>query len=415
MTVSAGTSLPIARAGRFGTVGEREFIALMAAVSALSALAIDTMLPAFGAMRETFGLEENSTRLSLTVTLFIVGTGLGLFFFGPLADSLGRKPVLRMSLALYGASALMAAFAPNLEILYTSRLIWGFAAAGPRVLTQAIVRDRYSGPQLARTMTLIQTFFALAPIFGPLIGRGILEIGSWRWIFGFGTIIALTAATWGVRLPETLEPANRRPLSFISTFTGLRASMSHPVTRNYALSIAFGFGAFFSFLGSSELVLDDIYGRPEWFVPFFMVKSLIMSGLAFTASRALRRVRPDTWAFGAGVSFLAASLALLLVSLASDGVPAFGLFLVLYTAVTLSHASMFPTANSIALDPMGELAGTAAAAIGILTSIGGALLASLIDRSIAGSVLPIAIGYVVYSTIGLVLQMQGRRALKAAP
>lgn len=385
----------------------------MAVVSAMSALAIDTMLPAFGAMREAFELTPDSTRLSLTVTLFLIGNGVGLFFFGPLTDSMGRKPVLRLSLAVYGMSALLAAFAPNLSILYASRLLWGIGAAGPRVLAQAIVRDRYRGPELARTMTLIQTFFALAPILGPLIGRSILEFGSWRWVFGFGTICAVATGAWGLRLPETLDPANRRPLSFRSTLTGLKVAMAHPVTRNYALSIAFGFGAFFSFLGSTELIFDDLYDRPNWFVPYFMAKSIVMSGLAFTASRVLRRVRADNWALGAGLSFFVASSALLVVTLASDdGIPGIWLFLTFYTIAAWSHASMFPSATSVALDPMGALAGTAAAAIGILTAIFGALLASLIDRSIDGSLTPVAIGYLAYSSAGLILQFQGRRAVR---
>lgn len=406
---------PMHSAGRFGTVGEREFIALMAFITAMSALAIDTMLPAFGAMRETFELSPDSTRLSLTVTLFLVGSGLGLFVFGPLADSAGRKRVLRLSLALYAGSALLAACAPNLTVLYVSRFAWGFAAAGPRVLAQAIVRDRYSGPQLARTMTLIQTFFALAPIFGPIIGRAILGFASWRWVFGFGTIIAIAAAAWGLRLPETLEPADRRTLSFGSTITGFRAAMTHPVTRNYALAIACGFGAFFSFLGSSELIFTDLYAKDEWFVPYFSAKSVVMSALAFTASRLLRRIRPETWAFGAGVSFVSASVVLLVATLASNGLPNFWFFLAVYTVAVLSHASMFPTATSVALHPMGALAGTAAAAIGILQSILGAALASLIDRSIDGSLVPIAVGFVTYSTLGLIFQWRGRRALQLQP
>ena len=377
----------------------------------MSALAIDTILPAFGALREAFELAPDSTSLSLTVTLFIIGSGVGLIFFGPLADSVGRKPVLRWSLALYGAAALLAAFAPTLGVLYASRFIWGIASSGPRILTQAIVRDRYSGQQLARTMTLIQTFFALAPIFGPLIGRGILEIGSWRWVFGFGTITAVAVALWAVRLPETLTPENRRPLSFTTTFNGLKAAMAHPVTRNYALSVAVGFGIFFSFLSSSELILSDIYDRANLFVAYFSLKSVIMSALAFTASRALRRVKAENWAFGAGITMVAASVGLLIVTLASDGVPAFGLFLVLYTMTTLSHAATFPTANSIALDPMGALAGTAAAAIGMLASIGGALLASVINSSIDGTITFMAVVFVVYSSIGLLLQVNGRRAL----
>ncbi|RZV48145.1 MAG: MFS transporter [Acidimicrobiales bacterium] len=399
---------------RFGTLGEREFVLFMALTSAMSALAIDTIIPAFGAMRTAFDLEPDSTRLSLTITVFFIGTGLGYFIFGPLADSLGRRRVLELSLALYGAGALIAALAPTLEVVYLGRFIWGFAAAGPRILSQAIVRDRYRGQELARVMTLIQIFFYLAPIAGPIVGRGVLEIGSWRWVFAFGTMTAVALAAWALRLPETLPPEHRRPLALHSTVSGLALAMRHPVTGSYALAIAVGFGAFYSFLGSSELILDEIFGRPEWFVPFFVAMGVLMGGVAFTTNRALRRVAAANWALGAGGAFLVLSLVLLGLGIVTDGVPDIWAFLVVYAAANMAHAGMFPTATSLALDPMGALAGTAAAAIGATISILGALLAAPLDRAVAGSITPVAVGYVVYAGIGLLLQLRGRRSMELA-
>ena len=158
----------------------------MALASAMAAIAIDTLLPAFEQMRPAFGLDSDSTRLSLTLTLFFAGMAVGTLFYGPLADAIGRKPLLFVSLGLYAAAAVVGALAPSLEVLLASRFVWGFAAAGPRTLTQAIVRDRFSGTAMARAMTLIQTAFFLGPILAPILGKGLVALGSWRYVMVFG-------------------------------------------------------------------------------------------------------------------------------------------------------------------------------------------------------------------------------------
>ena len=106
-------------------MGGREFVLLMALLTAMSSLAIDLMLPAFAQMRTAFGLDDDSTRLSLTVTLFLMGVGVGHLFYGPIADAVGRKPTLVGSVVLYAAAALVAALAPSLGVLYISRFVWG--------------------------------------------------------------------------------------------------------------------------------------------------------------------------------------------------------------------------------------------------------------------------------------------------
>lgn len=402
------TSAPTRRGA---TLGEREFVAFMALLSAASAIAIDTILPAFGEMREAFDLDPESTRLSLTITLFFLGTGVGLFVAGPLADAVGRKRVLVLSLSLYGLGAVGAAFAPNLGVLYASRFVWGSAAAGPRILAQAVLRDRFDGQDLARAMTLVMTFFYIAPVMGPVVGKGILEVAGWRWVFGSCALLAIGLILWGARLPETLDPANRRPFSIRATVGGLMRAAQHPVTRSYGLAVVFGFGAFYSFLGSIELVVSDIYERPGIFVWIFALFSTGMGLMAFAANRTLKRVAAHNWTFGAGSVFLVASAALLIASVVDDGRPPLGLFIVLFGAATLGFAAVFPTANSIALHPMGELAGTAAAGMGAAASILGAFLASLIDRSIDGSITPLALGYTVYAAASLLCQYAGRRRL----
>ena len=389
-------------------MGPREFVLLMGLLTAMSSLAIDLMLPAFAQMRPAFGLDDDSTRLSLTVTLFLMGAGVGHLFYGPIADAVGRKPTLVGSMVLYAAAALTAALAPSLGVLYISRFVWGFAAAGPRTLAQAIVRDRFAGTAMARVMTLIQTVFFIAPIMAPGLGKALVAIGSWRWVMAFGVVSGLAVVVWSLRLEETLDPAHRRQLRLGSVLAGFRSVVADRTAAGYTLMVTFSFGAFLAYLGSTELILSDVYDRAGWFVPYFTVAGVVAAAVALSSNRLLHRLHARQLALGAGSAFAAASAALFAVTIASDGLPPFGVWLVLYSLCNSIHVAVFPTGISLALEPMGAMAGTAASVLGFSTWMLGALLASFTDRAIDGSVMPIGIAYFAYSSIALACQLWAR-------
>ena len=359
-------------------------------------------------MRPAFGLDDDSTRLSLTVTLFLMGAGIGHLFYGPIADAVGRKPTLVGSMVLYAAAALAAALAPSLGVLYISRFVWGFAAAGPRTLTQAIVRDRFAGTAMARVMTLIQTVFFIAPIMAPGLGKALVVIGSWRWVMAFGVVSGLAVVVWSLRLEETLDPAHRRELRLGSALAGFRSVIADRTAVGYTLMVTFSFGAFLAYLGSSELIFSDVYDRAGWFVPYFTVAGVVAAAVALSSNRLLHRLHARQLALGAGSAFAAASAALFAVTIASDGLPPFGVWLVLYSLCNSIHVAVFPSGISLALEPMGAMAGTAASVLGFSTWMLGALLASFTDRAIDGSVMPIGIAYFAYSSIALVCQLWAR-------
>ena len=391
-----------------GRMGEREFVLFIALVSAMSALAIDILLPAFEDMRPAFGLDDDSTRLSLTVTLFLMGAGVGNLFYGPIADAVGRKPTLAGSMTLYGVAALAAALAPSLGVLYASRFVWGFASAGSRTLTQAIVRDRFAGTAMARVMTLVQTAFFIAPILAPVLGKVLVEFGSWRWVMASGVVTALLVLGWSLRIGETLDPANRRPLRLGPVLVGFRVVIRNRTALGYTLMVTFGFGAFLSFLGSTELVFSDVYNRSGWFVPYFSAFGVVAATVALGSNRVLYKVNARQLALGAGIAFAAASVALFAVTAASDGLPPFAAWLVLFSLANACHVGVFPTGMSLVLEPMGTMAGTAAAVLGFSTSLLGSLLASFTDRAIDGSVMPIGVAYLAYSSIALICQLWAR-------
>ncbi len=381
----------------------------MALSSAMAAIAIDTLLPAFEQMRPAFGLSADSTQLSLTLTLFFVGMATGTLFYGPISDAIGRKPLLFVSLGLYAAAAIAGALAPSLQVLLISRFAWGFAAAGPRTITQAIVRDRYSGTAMARVMTLIQTAFFLAPIIGPVLGKGLVALGSWRYVMIFGALSAAVLALWSLRLPETLAPENRRPLRLGGTLAGFGYVVANRTTLGYTLAVTFGFGAFFSFLASSELIFVDVYDHAGWFVPYFSAMSTLGAIVSVTTNRMLRRHAARPMALGAGLGFVATSGALLAVTAAARGLPHIAVWIALFSLANALHIAFFPVAMSLALEPMGALAGTAASVVGFSTALFGALLAAIPDRAIDGDVMPIGVSYFVYGVLALACQLWARR------
>ena len=389
-------------------MGEREFIWFMALVSTMAALAIDMPLPAFEQMRSAFGLAEDSTSLALTMTLFFMGMAVGTLFYGPISDAVGRKRILVASLALYAGAASVAALAPSLAVLYASRFAWGVAAAGPRTLSQAIVRDRFAGTAMARVMTLVQAAFFIGPIFAPVLGKALVEIGSWRWVMAFGVFSALAVALWSLRLGETLARGDRRSMRLGAVIIGFRTVVRNRTASGYMLANTFAFAAFYSFLASTELIFSAVYSRPEWFVPYFSAMSVGSALVALGANRLLRSIEANRVALGAGTAFSAVSVALLGVTVAGDGLPPFIVWLALFSLANYCHTAFFPTGISLALEPMGALAGTAASVIVFSTSMLGSLLASFTDRAIDGSVMPIGIAYLVYGLIALACQLWAR-------
>lgn len=390
-------------------VGETEFVLLMALISALTALAIDMLLPGFSGMREAFGLAPDATDLAATITLFFIGNGIGNLVYGPMADAWGRKPVLVASLGLYGGAALAATLAPNLTVLLAARFVWGVGAGGPRVLTQAIVRDRFSGDAMARVMSMIQAAFFIGPIAAPLLGAGLVAIGSWRWVMAFGVLSALTTAIWSLRLQETLPPSRRRQFTPRAITGGVRAVLGHRTTLLFSLSLMFLSGAFFSFLSSSELIFDDVFGHGDWFVTYFSLMAVLLGCMSLGINRLLRRVSAGRITLAAGAGMIVFSAARVVLAQLTDGVPPFWVWVVLFSLSNVCVVAMFPSLNSLALEPMGDLAGTAASVVGFLTSVGGAVLATITDRRLGGTVAPLALGYLLYSVISYCCQLTALR------
>ena len=376
-----------------------EFIALMAALMALNALAIDVMLPALPYMGEDLGVSNENER-QLVVSAYMIGFGLAQLAFGPFTDRFGRRAPLFFGIGLYVICAFLATFAPTFAILLGLRFVQGLGAASTRVIATSIVRDRFSGREMAEVMSLTFMVFMVIPIVAPGIGQIILLTGPWHYIFLF--MAGLAAAIWiwsWFRLPETLHPEYRRELRPAVIAEGFRLVFGNRVAFFYGLAGTFLFAAMFGFIISTQQIFVGIYGLGPWFPLAFAAMAGFMAVSSFINSRIVKRFGMRRLSHTAMLIYIFCATILLILSLIGP-VP-FWVFFGLLMIIQVSFGNAASNMNSLSMEPLGAVAGTAASVFGFCQTVGGALLGTYIGQQFNGTLTPNATGYVVMGTLVL--------------
>ena len=418
VTVLEVQALPVSRCQKQQACGqtprvpprrsEATVICFLAFMGIITSFGVDSALPAFDEIRPDVGLDPGSNRITLLVTFYVVGAAVGQVLCGPFVDRFGRIPVLQSGLALYVVGVISTIVSPNMTLLLVGRVVWGLGASVPASIRAAIARDLYSGDRMAQVLAWTMGVFLAGPIVTPLVAEAVLAVGSWRMVFGLGLVLAGVASWWSLRFGETLQPGNRRPLSWHSSSQALRAIFTTRTTVGYLLAMAFGQGAFLIWLGSSQPVFDLIFRRADHFAFFFSAAGVMQAIGFFTVNRFIVRHGAHRVAiFSVGVA-VAISTLQLVISLGTGGVPAFGVWFTLMAVTNTALWQLMPTGIALALEPMGTLAGTASGILGASSVAGGAVLAALIDAQISTSTTPMAVGYLLYGTGALVAALWAR-------
>ncbi|MCL1600303.1 MAG: multidrug effflux MFS transporter [Actinomycetia bacterium] len=367
-----------------------EFTMMISMTMAVTALAIDMMLPAFGAMRSEFGLAADSNAVAPIVTSFFLGLAIGQPIFGPLSDALGRKRVLYIGLTIYILASIGAAFSPSLTVLLALRFVGGVGAAAPSVVSRSIVRDAYEGQAMAKAMSYVMAVFILVPVLAPTLGAIILTVGTWHMIFWFFAAFGIGVGLWTRRMPETLPPERRIPLnlSHLIGATGVVFRSRFAMGLTFAMTALFAF--FTSYLASSQLIVDDIFGLDPWFPTIFGGSAAVLGVGMLVNARLLDIVDLRSLLRGTFVGYGASVVVFATIAWTTGGEPPFWLFLVGLTPILFCHALLIPNLNAAAMIPMGNVAGTAAAVTGTITILGGATVGAIIDRAYNGTIIPLA-------------------------
>ncbi|MCP3937663.1 MAG: multidrug effflux MFS transporter [Actinomycetia bacterium] len=382
-------------------------IAYLALSGSLLALGIDIVIPAFDEMRPDLGLAPESTRVSLIVTVYFVGMAIGQPIWGPISDRFGRRPSMVAGLVLYIVGAGISAASTSLPPMLVARFIWGFGAAAPALLRMAIARDLYQGDQMARVMSIVMAVFMIGPVAAPLVGALILLIAPWQAVFVFCMVAAAGQILWVRRFGETLPDENRRPLQFKPTAKAFRRVLTTRSTMAVTLALTLNYAGFFIFLGSSQPIMDRLYGRDDLFVAMFSGAGVVMAAAFVVGDRLIGRRGAAATLRGSAVLFCVLSLINLFVTVAYDGLPALWIWIVGFVALNTVAAPFGPACFSLALQPMGDLAGTASGIVGLITTAVGSVLAAIVDARIESTVTPMAVAYLLFGLAALVMVWVG--------
>ena len=369
-----------------------EFVGMIAAMMALNALAIDTMLPALHDIASAYDLKQQNDQ-QLVIFAYVAGFGAPQLVFGPVSDSFGRKGVVLGCIAAYTVTGFACMAATSFPMLLATRFLQGIAASGIRVIAVSVVRDLMGGRAMARIMSLVMTVFMVVPILAPALGQGVMALAPWQWTFGILGLAGIVMFAWiTVRLPETLAPENRPPLNFKTSFRAYRQVVTNRRTFGYMCASGVLFGALFSYVASSEQVFRDVFDKPDTFVFWFAGIAGALSVANYMNSRIVERIGMRRVSHSVLIAFIAvAALNTVLMATLGERLAIFyPLFALTFACFGLIGANF----NSLAMEPLGKIAGTGSAAYGFMTTTVASFFGWMVASRFDGSVVPLLEGYV---------------------
>jgi len=384
---------------RKSKIGFKEFIALMAMMMALTALAIDAMLPALTIIGNDLGVIKPNDNQLIISTLFL-GLAIGQLFYGPLSDNIGRKPAVYIGLFVFGIGCILSLFAHNLTLMLIGRCLQGIGLSGPRVVSVAIIRDMYKGERMAQVMSFVMAVFIAVPALAPALGQGVLYIANWHMIFVLLLVLAGITFIWfSQRQEETLIKENRIQFSFSNLVKGLKEVCTIRTTIFYTLASGFISSAFVGFLNSSQQIFQIQYGLGERFPLYFALIALSVGTASFVNGRFVIRFGMKKMVTIAVLSIVIISLVFHLLINTIIPEPSLLIFMIYLCSTVFFVGILFGNLNSMAMEPLGHIAGIGAAIVGSVATFISVPFGTLIGTYYDGTVKPLVIGFLVFGML----------------
>ena len=379
-----------------------EFIALMAMLVATVALSIDAMLPALPNI--ALELTPNHTnQAQLILSSFILGMALGTFVMGPLSDSFGRKNIIYFGASVYIISSALCMFAPNLETIVVARVLQGIGAAAPRVVSQALIRDLYSGREMARISSFIMIIFSLVPAVAPLLGAGLISVFDWRAIFVTFILFVVMSTIWtGIRITEPLKPEMRVPFNVQTFWAALTEISSLGIVRTSIITLIFSYGILFTTILLVQPIFDQFFARADSFPLWFALIAVLSASASFVNAMlvmqmGMRRLISTALRVQIIWSFL---MLLLFQCGIISGAWGFIIFVFWIFGLFFQTGMTLGNLTALAMEPLGHIAGTGASVISAVATLGSVAIATIIGQFFDGTPLVMIIGIFVLAFCG---------------
>jgi DHA1 family bicyclomycin/chloramphenicol resistance-like MFS transporter len=385
---------------------------LAAATMSTQAIAIDAMLPAFPIIVQELHVADPNHGQWI-VTAYMTGLGVGQLFWGLMSDRFGRRPILIGGLTLYVIAALLCSLSGGFHALLAWRFVHGLAAACVTV-TRSVVRDLYSGRQMARVMSLTFVVFLIVPVLAPSLGQLILLAAPWRYIFVVFALFAACVATWGfLRLPETLHPEYRLMLTRKHIAGATKLVLGNRSSIFYTLAMMVMFGTIMAYVGMVQQIFAEVFHRPNLMPSMFALCAIFMGMAAYMNSRIVERLGMRLISHTALLAFIAVTG--LHVIIAASGLEQIWTFVVLQAVTMACFSLSVSNFGAMAMEPVGAVAGIAASLQGFISTFLGALVGAFIGRQFNGTTVPLAAGAMCCGimSLGFVLLAEKGRLFRA--
>lgn len=379
-----------------------ERLALYSALTALTAFAIDGILPAMPLIETDFD-PASAISVSKVMTTFVLGMAIGELIIGPLSDAAGRRPAVIFGLAIFTIGTLIAAYADTFDAVLTGRFLQGLGVAGPKVGTRAMIRDRHTGPDMARILSIIFTLLILVPMIAPAIGAIIAAIGGWRGVFWAYLILAVLLGLWlWTRHPETLMPDKRTPLHPRRLATNIASILKRIDVMPLVIATGFVFGSQLVYFSVAADLFGVLYDLPTWMPALF---AILATGTAAALLINVRLVKHTGMEAPILVGVLLQGLSgggLLIAAALTDGHPPLLVLLTLGWLGFFALGLLIGNINALAMRPLANLAGLGSSIIASCSSLIAFVFASAIDLMIDGPVLSIALTFALAAPLSAI-------------
>lgn len=379
-----------------------EFVALMAALMSIVALAIDAILPAISNIGKAIN-STDPTDNQLLVTMIFLGLGVGQLFFGPISDSFGRKPVVYIGFIIFLIASVICLMAPNLEVMVVGRILQGIGLSAPRTISISIIRDSFQGDYMAKIMSFVTAFFILVPVVAPAIGKLILDASGWQGIFYVQMFFVLVVAYWfWKRQAETLHPEYKIPFTRHVFVDGVKEFIKYRETIAFTLISGLVTGAFLVYLSSAQHIFEDQYALKEVF-PYIFAGLAISIGLStFMNGTMVMRFGMRRLSLMATIVFCLVALTYSIVFLNSPN-PNIYVLVGFLSIQFFCLGFMWGNFRSIAMEPIGHIAGIGAAINGFISTVLSIPIATFIGDFVKDSVWPLFAGLAICGMVALAL------------
>ncbi|WP_291869929.1 multidrug effflux MFS transporter [Maribacter sp.] len=379
-----------------------EFVALMASLMSITALAIDAILPGLSKIGLALNSVDSTDNQMLIIMIFL-GLGLGQLFFGPLSDSYGRKPMIYIGFFVFFIASLTCVFAPTMGWMIFGRILQGVGLSAARSISVSIIRDTYKGDYMAKVMSFVTAFFILVPVVAPAMGKAVLDHWGWQAIFYVQLVCAFIVVIWfWKRQPETLKIEYKIPFSRHVFMDGFLELIRYRATLAFTIISGLITGSFLVYLSAAQQVFEEQYNMADEF-PYIFAGLAVSIGIAtFLNGTLVLKLGMRKLAFIALIVFFSVSLLYVLLFWNSSN-PGVIVLLAFLSAQFFSLGFLFGNLRSIAMEPIGHIAGIGAAITGFVSTIISIPIATYVGSFVEHTVLPLFLGLAVCGFVSLLI------------